>query len=60
MKQWRNVDMHKDILPDPKSHAGPDSDLHDLVGLPRDRMKNEDATQAPVLLDTAPARGAGQ
>ena len=35
MRQWRNVDMHKDILPDPKSHAGPDNDVHDLLGLPR-------------------------
>lgn len=61
MKQWWNVDMHKDILPDPKSHAGPDNDVHDLLGLPRDRMKDrEDSKSAPVLLDTAPARGTGQ
>ena len=60
MRQWHNVDMHKDLLPDPNMHAGPDNDMHDLLGLPRDRMHNEDSKQAPVLLDTAPARGASQ
>ena len=60
MKRWRNVDMHKDILADPNMHAGPDNDMHDLLGLPPDRMHNEDPKQAPVLLDTAPARGASQ
>jgi len=60
MRQWHNVDMHKDILADPNMHPGPDNDMHDLLGLPPDRMHTEDSKQAPVLLDTAPARGASQ
>ncbi|MFA6564868.1 MAG: pilus assembly protein N-terminal domain-containing protein [Verrucomicrobiia bacterium] len=60
MRQWHNADSHKDILSDPKSHARPDNDLHDLLGLPPDRMHDEQLKQAPVVPDTAPMRGASQ
>ncbi|OHE74999.1 MAG: hypothetical protein A2107_00785 [Verrucomicrobia bacterium GWF2_62_7] len=60
MKQWHNVDSHKDVLSDPNSHAGPDNDVHDLLGLPTDRMHNDAPKQAPVVPDTAPMRGASQ
>lgn len=60
MKQWHKVDSHKNILSDPNSHAGPDNDVHDLLGLPRDRMHNEELKLAPVVPDTAPARGASR
>ncbi|MCX6906498.1 MAG: pilus assembly protein N-terminal domain-containing protein [Verrucomicrobia bacterium] len=60
MKQWHKVDSHKDILPDPNSHAGPDNDVHDLLGLPVDRMHNEELKLAPAVPDTAPARGASR
>jgi pilus assembly protein CpaC len=39
MKQWHYQDGHKNVLPDPNSHAGPDNDLHDLLGIPGDRME---------------------
>jgi len=63
MKQWHSVDSHKNVLSDPKSHAGPDNDVHDLLGLPLDRMHNHNndvPKQAPVVPDTAPMRGASQ
>jgi pilus assembly protein CpaC len=60
MKQWHKVDSHKDILADPNSHAGPDNDVHDMLGLPADRMQNEQLKLAPVVPDTAPARGASR
>ena len=62
MKQWHSVDSHKNVLSDPKSHAGPDNDMHDFLGLPPDRMHNHNDApkQAPVVPDTAPMRGASQ
>lgn len=60
MRQWNKVDGHKDILPDPNSHSGPDNDMHDLLGLPLDRMHTEPSQQAPVAPDTAPMRGTSQ
>jgi pilus assembly protein CpaC len=60
MRQWHKVDGHKDMLADPNSHAGPDNDVHDLLGLPADRMHSEQLKQAPAVPDTAPARGASR
>ncbi|MBI5683794.1 MAG: type II and III secretion system protein [Verrucomicrobia bacterium] len=60
MRQWHNVDGHKNILPDPNSHAGPDNDVRDFLGFPPDRMQSEELKQAPVVPDTAPMRGASQ
>ncbi|MBM3888942.1 MAG: hypothetical protein FJ388_07420 [Verrucomicrobia bacterium] len=55
MKQWHYVDSHKDVLPDPYSHAGPDNDVHDLLGLPPDRMHYQEPAPAPA---SAPAPAA--
>ncbi|MFA5190750.1 MAG: type II and III secretion system protein [Verrucomicrobiia bacterium] len=60
MKQWYKVDSRKDILPDINSHAGPDNDVHDFLGLPPDQMHTVPSQQVPVVPDTAPMRGAGQ
>lgn len=60
LKQWHKVDSHKDILPDPRSHAGPDNDVRDFLGIPPDRVRNEELKQAPVVPDTAPMRGASR
>jgi len=40
MKQWHYQDSHKNVLPDPNSHASPDNDLHDLLGIPGDRTED--------------------
>ena len=60
MRQWNKVDGHKDVLPDPNSHSGPDNDMHDFLGIPPDRMHSDPSQLAPVAPDTAPMRGAGQ
>jgi Flp pilus assembly secretin CpaC len=61
MKQWINVDAHKDVLPDPNSHASKDNDVHDLLGLPPDKgHSNEPMPRyAPAPAPPPPAAPAG-
>jgi Flp pilus assembly secretin CpaC len=51
MKQWHYMDSHKDVLPDPNSHASPDNDMHDLLGIPPDRSRDP---QPPASSGFAP------
>jgi hypothetical protein len=52
------VDSHKDVLADPNSHASPDNDVHDLLGLPPDRMHYQEPspTQTPAQAPTSAAK----
>ncbi|MCX7826109.1 MAG: pilus assembly protein N-terminal domain-containing protein [Verrucomicrobiae bacterium] len=58
MKQWHYLDSHKDVLADPNSHASPDNDVHDLLGLPPDRMHYQEPPPATSPFVPAPAPAA--
>ncbi|MBI5396683.1 MAG: pilus assembly protein N-terminal domain-containing protein [Verrucomicrobia bacterium] len=47
MKQWQYMDSHRDILPDPNSHASPDNDVHDFLSIPPDRAREAQPPASP-------------